>query len=285
MNRKKIAPANPAKDSAPADDDRPESGRQIPFGYYAVAFVDVLSQKDKLREISGLPKNDEQRARFIYLLQETFGVIAEYRRLFGKFFDAPQARAPSEGPARTAGRGREFERLMRTRVKKQLFSDSMIYYVSLTETPDRLSITGVHTLLSACAATFLLGLAQRMVCRIGIDVGIASEYFCGEIYGPALYRAYHLESERAQFPRIVVGDGFCNYVASEMNWPGRSIDEQHKIMWARDCADWIATDADGAQILDYAGEVTKQLFPSLLPAVGPAVQFASDERKNVWGTR
>lgn len=279
MKRKRSTNRRASKAATTKDASQPESGRQIPFGHYAVAFVDVLNQKDKLREISALPKNEEQRVRFIHLLQDTFGVINEYRGMFSKFFDAPPARATSEGTRRAAGRGGDFERLMRCEVKRQLFSDSMIYYVSLMETPERLNITSVHTLLSACAATFLTGLARRMICRIGIDVGIASEYFSGEIYGPALYRAYHLESERAQFPRIVVGDEFCNYVVSEMNWPGQSIDEQHKRMWAQDCADWIMTDVDGAQILDYAGEVTKKLFPGLRAAVGPAMQFASEERK------
>lgn len=265
------------------NDSRPKSGRQIPFGHYAAAFVDVLSQKDKLREISGLPKNDEQRERFIQLLQETFGVIAEYRRMFAEFFAAPPARESSERASLDAGRGSEFERLMRSEVKQQLFSDSMIYYVSLAETPDRLSITSVHTLLSACAATFLLGLAQRMICRIGIDVGIASEFFDGEIYGPALYRAYQLESTRAGHPRIVVGDELCNYLASEMSWPGQSAEEQHKRMWARDCADWITKDYDDALILDYAGVVTRQMFPRLRDAFEPSLKFALEERNKFEG--
>ncbi|HEX7997926.1 MAG TPA: hypothetical protein VF528_06005 [Pyrinomonadaceae bacterium] len=168
---------------------------------------------------------------------------------------------------------------MRYEIKKQLFSDTMLYYVSLRETPEKLNISSIHTLLSGCAATFLLGLSQRMVCRIGIDVGIASEFFEGEIYGPALYRAYHLESERAHFPRIVVGDEFYNYIVSEINWPGQSVDERHERMWAQDCADWIMTDTDGVQVLDYAGMVTKRIFPKLGSAIAPALRFASEERQ------
>lgn len=76
---------------APADGGQTGPGRQVLFGNYVVAFVDVLSQKDKLRQISALSRNEEQREGFIRLLRETFGVIAEYRRLFGEFFDAPQS--------------------------------------------------------------------------------------------------------------------------------------------------------------------------------------------------
>jgi hypothetical protein len=279
MKKKKPLPNRSAKSDLKSDEGESEGKRQIPFGHYALAFIDVLNQKDKLREISALPKNDEQRERFIYLLQETFGVINEYRNMFSKFFETPSTYMPSKSLKQRPEQTKTPKRLMRYEIKKQLFSDSMIYYVVLREPSEKLNILSVHNLLSGCAATFLLGLAQRMVCRIGIDVGIASEYFRGEIYGPALYRAYHLESERAQFPRIVVGDEFCNYVVSETNWPGQSIDEMYKRMWVQDCVDWIMTDVDGAQVLDYAGAVTKRIFPKLQNAIAPALKFAFDERQ------
>lgn len=279
MKKKKPSLKRSAKSDSKLDKNKSEGKRQVPFGHYALAFVDVLNQKDKLREISALPKSDEQRERFIEQLRETFGVINEYRSMFSKFFATPSIYKLSKSREQNPEQAKTLERLMRYEIKKQLFSDTMIYYVALRETPEKLNISSIHNLLSGCAATFLLGLAQRMVCRIGIDAGIASEFFRGEIYGPALYRAYHLESERAQFPRIVVGDEFCNYIVSEINWPGQSLDERHKRMWAQDCADWIMTDDDDAQVLDYAGATTKKFFPKLQSAIAPAMRFAFEERQ------
>ncbi|HEX7997925.1 MAG TPA: hypothetical protein VF528_06000 [Pyrinomonadaceae bacterium] len=89
MKKKKPSPKRSAKSDSKSDENKSEGKRQIPFGHYAVAFIDVLNQKDKLREISALPKNDEQRERFIEQLRETFGVINEYRNMFSKFFDTP----------------------------------------------------------------------------------------------------------------------------------------------------------------------------------------------------
>jgi hypothetical protein len=98
MKKKKSSPKRSVKSDPKSDKNKSEGKRQIPFGHYALAFIDVLNQKDKLREISALPKNDEQRERFIYLLQETFGVINEYRSMFSKFFDTPSTYMPSKNP-------------------------------------------------------------------------------------------------------------------------------------------------------------------------------------------
>jgi hypothetical protein len=106
---------------------------------------------------------------------------------------------------------------------------------------------------------------------------IAAEFFKGEVYGPALYQAYHLENELAQYPRIVVGDEFCNYLADEMNWPGQDVDARHRQSWGRDCVSWITTDFDGARILDYAGEAMKKTFPKLQSSIESAVKFTYKE--------
>jgi hypothetical protein len=277
MKKKKTTSKRSAKTGSKSDQNKSKGKRKITIGFYALAFIDVLSQRDKLSKITAFPDNDEQTDTFFEQWRETFGVIDEYRTMFSKFFDTFSSYKPSKIPQLKPEQAKMLERLMKSEIKEQLFSDSMIYYVPLMETPDRLNISSIHNLLSGCAGTFLIGLAEKIICRGGIDVGIAGEFFRGEIYGPALYQAYHLESERAQFPRIVVGDEFCKYLVSEMNWPGDSVDAKHRRMWAKDCADWIMTDVDGAQVLDYAGPVTKRIFPKLQSSVDLALTFASEE--------
>lgn len=267
------------KKEKPTHNSRRKRKRKITTGYYSLAFIDVLSQRDKLSKITAIPDNDEQKENFYEQWRETFGVVDEYRIMFSKFFDTFSNYKPPKIPRLTPEQAKMLKRLMKSEIKKQELSDSMIYYVPLMERPDRLSISSIHSLLSGCAGTFLIGLAEKLICRGGIDVGIAGVFFGGEIYGPALSRAYLLESRLAQFPRIVVGDEFCKYILSEMNCQGDGVDAAHRRMWAKDCADWIIIDVDGAQILDYAGPVTKRVFPKLQSSVDLALKFASEEWK------
>ena len=259
------------------EENESQGKKLINLGYYALAFIDVLSQRDHLSKITELPDSEEERESFIEKWRETFGVIDAYRTMFDKFFDTFSSYKPPKIEGLSPERAKLLTRLMKCEIKKHLFSDSMIYYVSLMEMPDSLPITSILSLLSGCAGTFLMGLSEGIICRGGIEVGLAGEFFGGEIYGPALYQAYQLESERAQYPRIVVGKEFCTYLESELNWPGQDIDAAHRRLWARDCAEWIVTDVDGAHILDYAGAATKKTFPQLQSYLEPALKFVFDE--------
>lgn len=135
----------------------------------------------------------------------------------------------------------------------------MIYYVSISGTSQHTPIVGVYALMQACAAVFLAGLSQGFICRGGIEVGIAGEFFQNEIYGPALYQAHRLESVEAQYPRIVVGRELCRFITAVTNDPTGETDAFQSSI-AGVCQRLVCTDADGLVILDYAGgETTRQM--------------------------
>jgi hypothetical protein len=94
----------------------------------------------------------------------------------------------------------------------------MVYYASLSGTSKHIPIVAVYALLQSCAGVFLACLSQGFICRGGIEVGIAGEFFQNEIYGPALYQAHRLESVEAQYPRIVVGLELYRFITTVINY-------------------------------------------------------------------
>lgn len=60
--------------------DSSESG--IPISYYAILYMDVLNQKEKLRKIVGLPTTGAEKESFFDLLRNTYGVIDGFERMF-----------------------------------------------------------------------------------------------------------------------------------------------------------------------------------------------------------
>ncbi|HEU4387389.1 MAG TPA: hypothetical protein VFV34_06300, partial [Blastocatellia bacterium] len=249
----------------------------VTIGYYGMAFIDLLSQKDVLRTIDRLPENKDTEAEFIDKWKQTIGVIKGFRGAFDSFYSGYMEKDTGAIPRATKEQLNLRKRFLTPDVKKQLFSDSMIYYASLLERPNREPIASIHALISGCAGVFLTALSLGFICRGGLEVGIAGEFFKGEIYGPALYHAYRLESEVAQYPRIAVGTGMIQYLADEARTPGDNDRATLRRALATRCRSWFCQDADGVIILDYAGPLAHETFPSEGDLVESAVRFATKE--------
>ncbi len=204
------------------------------FQYYALAFVDILNQKSELRKIKKLPTNEQEKSEFISQVKNTFGVVQLFRTSFDSFFQS----FLKSGPLQTTGLNREqiesMNRFRNPNLNKQLFSDSIIYYASLENTSQRFAITNVQALLAGCASSILSTLSIGLACRGGIEAGIAGDVFKNEIYGPALYQAYRLESEVAKYPRIVVGSELRSYIDFESKIPVRSIEDEVRRFYGRE---------------------------------------------------
>lgn len=91
-------------------------------------------------------------------------------------------------------------------------------------------------------------------CRGGIDVGVGGEMFEGELYGPALYEAYRLESQVAQYPRIVIGKNLIDYLVGLTRLEGSDVTSTYTKTIASKCLSFLVQDIDGQPIVDYLGE-------------------------------
>jgi hypothetical protein len=254
-----------------------ERNDNFEIGYYCLTFIDILNQKEALRKIHKLPDTEAEKEEFIAQWRETFGVVDTYRSSFDRFFELNSQPGRQNLPKLDMEKTELMTRFLNYEIKKQLFSDTMIYYVSIMEHPDRLAITGIYTMLLACAGTFLVTLSDGLVCRVGIEAGLAGEFYKGEVYGPALYHAHRLESEVAKYPRIAVGAELLQYVEAELANPGQSLTDNYRRTMAQKCKNWVSHDADGVPILDYAGAAARNIFPESSELVDKALAFAEAE--------
>jgi len=120
-------------------------------------------------------------------------------------------------------------------------------------------INSVYGILMACGSLLLLSLASRKPFRAGIDIGYGIKLPNNEIYGPALFRAYELESNIAQYPRIVVGQQLINFLGNlSLKNPQLEKQEAIDIEWCKKIADIclgiIKVDLDGVACIDYLSE-------------------------------
>jgi hypothetical protein len=222
------------------------------FCHYVVAYVDVLSQKDALSRLRDLPETAEGNKDFIRLIQESFGAVRAFRRIFRQFHET--SAEVSDFTLSLPEEARAFvEEMRRSELSIQQISDGMAICVPLArEQP--IPIIGVYEMLSSCSAALLLSMRAGQVYRGGIDIGIGGEIEPGEIYGSALSRAYHLESQIAQYPRIVIGDRLIDYLMDMLVSTGDDPRAAVARSLAERCLNLLTVDIDGWPILHYMGE-------------------------------
>lgn len=101
----------------------------------------------------------------------------------------------------------------------------------------------------------MMAMATKHVLRGGIDVAIGVRMpETQEIYGPALNSAYQLESIKADYPRVVIGDGLIEYLTAMAKRSGESNQDKIARGVSQKCLALFSTDPDGLVVLDYLGK-------------------------------
>ena len=264
-----------------------KSDGKITFGFYVVGLIDVLNQQEHLLRMEELPKTHEERTRFIEAAKESVGAVSAFRDAFRGFFRAFancdwEARRDPRFQSLSPSQRAEFRRLMELRVGQQCFSDTTVLFSPLAIGDEDTTVFGVLGMILATGVTLLSALANGVAIRGGIDVGVGTEYWDGEVYGPALARAHDLEQSVARYPRIMLGKTAMEFmrdcVSSEDAAPAAHLNKAVASM----CLSAIWVDDDGAPIVDFLGDAFKVTCPEAVEysALGrQALAFARGEHE------
>lgn len=223
--------------------------KEFKYGHYCLAYLDILGQRRKLRQMS-CPAGDKQTAT---LMSETAVYVSHLRERFQHTFDqfaelsSILDHVPADARTQIAA--------AKSSVRYRGFSDSFIISVKCIGDAEQFApMTGIYACILACSAHHLEALAQKRPMRGGIEVHCGVDLTEDEVYGPVLERAHFLESQVADYPRIVVGDGLTRYLdVVERHAPVTTIGRIARNL-ASICKRYLTTDSDGFQILDFLGE-------------------------------
>ena len=114
-------------------------------------------------------------------------------------------------------------------------------------------MNGIFAILGLAGTMCLLGLAGGHPVRGGIEIAWGAMLHPGELYGPAVARAYALESEVAQYPRIVVGAETYKFICAHSTSTAQDPFSQNDRQLATQCLDMLWQDADGNLAVHYLG--------------------------------
>lgn len=231
----------------------------ISFQHYLVIFLDVLGQREILREIKSLPTNNQEQETFIRKIQETLGRVIKVRDAFRMFFEGSKSYVPNTDLVPSELR-KEFISSQKSNAYFYGFSDTIIIAVPLMSNGDEncTAVNGVFLALFATCGMGISALADGIVLRAGLDVGVAAEIQDKEIYGPALERAYYLESQMAEYPRFIVGDELIKYLLWVEGQECKTRYGKVAKGVAKFCREMIVRDTDGRLMIDFLGKRFKE---------------------------
>lgn len=226
-----------------------EEQEDYEFGYYAACLIDVLGQQRALAQWDDIGTLANQPGKLIPALKRTVGAILPLRQMALNFIKgAGEHRLERFAPEHQE----EAAKYMRLEMKTQFFGDTIILYARPHIVNGYPTLNEVYSMIGGAASTLLSCLAGGMAVRGAINIGGGTELGPGDLYGPVLASAHHLESKCAGHPRIVVAPkvvGLLKDMASNTDGD-RRIQFGREI--ANDCLRMLRKD-DGYWEVDYLG--------------------------------
>lgn len=234
------------------------SDSELLAGNYCVSFMDLLGQRAALQGQALLPpfESEDERKKLNTILKESIGSII---KLQGQAEDMLQGILHSnpESPFRAALPPEQhslWDEIQLTRITTQRWSDGLMSFVSLGDREMKCRMNGVFGLFCLAGTLCFLGLATKRPVRGAIEIAWGIELHPGELYGAAVARAYELESEVAQYPRIVIGSEMVKFLQLHLNNPEQDPFSQNDKALAEICLGMVVQDTDGNWLLHYLGE-------------------------------
>ena len=255
----------------------------INIANYCVSFIDILGQRSEYKNEGLLRKYEstEDKEKFEIKVQNTIGKIDYLQRTADNFVNRVLNYKSPEREMLSPDRKDIYDKLKEVHLNRQRWSDGLVYFISLEEGDVKCPVNGVHIqLITTCFLCFF-GLANKIPLRGSIDIAWAAELHKGELYGAALAKAYELESQVAQYPRIVVGTRAVDYLIANMNNPPSDIYGEHNRALAKTCYDMLAQDFDGYYVAHYLGGVFQQMVTRNLhnDLYQPSLNFIREQCK------
>ena len=254
-------------------------GSDVVVRYYVVCIIDLLGQRQKLAGWSRLPADGKPTPDFMGAMKDSVGTVLWFREKFAEFFnefektqlDTQQLNSLSPQQRKL------FDRFRYSNLQIQQFADTFVFFAPIRNEHGDRTIEPVFRIVSACCMAMLLSLAAKMPLRGAISIGSGAQLQPGSLYGPALVTAHHLESEIAQFPRVVVDDELSRYLSGS-GYSDDPMIETLSLKLAETCRSFLCADSDNRFIVDFLGEASKGISGGpIMDMVKPLYDFVRNE--------
>ncbi len=202
---------------------------------YIVGFIDVLGQRAAFESNSDFfdGTNYDAATKFI---KESYAKVEWMKGILSKSIDGYQ---------KVEKTNTEKAGWIIPEVKYSRFSDCLEFHSSMiSKEGNEMQIASLYGILSSSAIICLLSHVQGFAIRGGVAIGMGIENIEGSVYGPALYEAVVLESQKALYPRIVVNKRVIDYIYAIESKPQITDKDKVEASIARECREMLIVEGD-----------------------------------------
>lgn len=236
---------------------QPPDDSALNFGNYCVSFLDLLGQRAALRGQTLLPptQSEEDRTALHRMLRNSVGSIAALQQRAETLIKSGEPNPDSELRAKIPSEQHAlWDEMAKTKITTQRWSDGLVSFACLGDQEIKCHLNNVYSLFTLAGTLCFMGLASKKPIRGAIEIAWGVELHPGELYGAAIARAYELESEVADYPRIVIGPEMLKYLDLQCRNTNTDSFAQVDRELANLCRKMLLQDADGHVFLHYLGD-------------------------------
>lgn len=242
----------------PVPEENKPASDSLAVQNYIVGLIDILNQRSELAKWDVLNNPNVTLDTIRPHLKSTIGTVAQLRQMGTNFIESFSS-AEKLPPIGNREIDDTIESLTAIDLHTQSFSDTIVYYAPINSPSGLINVRSIAGVFLGMASLHLTALAGKVATRGSIEVGAGCNALPGQIYGPCLAKAHHLESEVSDYPRIVVGDSATKMIDAGAQSSPSSFSEQAIQAIFSDLLGLIFIDTDGVKSLDFAGCFVSQL--------------------------
>jgi len=244
----------------------PKSEDKYSVEYHVVCIIDLLGQSKHLSKWSSFPNGDKDKAEtFNEGLRDSVDTVEYFRDMFAEFFNAIKKSYVSKEDmsSLTPEQKAKYYRLKDFSLSIEQFSDTFIFHAPIKNTHGDITPYPIYSMISAAASGMMISLAKKTALRGAITIGLGTKLDAKDFYGPALALAHHLESKRAQYPRIIVAKPIIDFIQQDQRRsPDKEINQILSKMTGELLPQIITLDVDGHWIVDFLSPFFNQVTKS-----------------------
>jgi hypothetical protein len=225
---------------------------------YCISFVDLLGQRAEYKGEALLPQSESDRRHFLNKIKKTINPIYHLQKDASQYTEAALNYKGTLKNTLSEDQQELYDQMREIKLKQQRWSDGLVYFVSLQQEDVKCPIHGIFHILGTVGSLCFVGLCRKHPIRGSVDISWGVELHPGELYGAAVANAYELESEIAQYPRIVIGERVVEYLEAYLQNPDTDMFNELNRSLAERCLGMIAIDFDDNYILNYLGQDFKE---------------------------
>jgi hypothetical protein len=228
------------------------------FNNYFVCFLDLLGQRAALTGQDLIPIDPDALLKFKDSVRLAIGGILALQNQALEMQRGLTESTESELLLNLSPQEKDYVKQIReVKIHCQRWSDGLMHFSKISDEETKCPVNALWSLLGIAGSMCFIGLGIKNPIRGAIDIGWAVELHDKELYGAAVANAYILESEQAQYPRIVVGTHVYNYLRHIIDIEHTNVYEKYSSVMASKCLSMLREDSDGLLIVDYLGEEFK----------------------------